>query len=60
VHLFVPGPRDRLTCEQVIKRAISDIGYVLKLEGKLREIVSHAYILSLEYTHGESTVHILL
>lgn len=37
---------------QIIDRAISDIGYVLNLKGKLKEIVSHAYILSLEYTHG--------
>ncbi|TLD37309.1 multidrug resistance protein [Venturia nashicola] len=42
--------------EKIIERAISDISYVLNLKGKLKDIISHAYILSLEYTHGTSNL----
>lgn len=37
---------------QIIERAVSDLGFVLGLKGRLRDIVYQAYILSLEFTHG--------
>lgn len=39
---------------QIIERSLSDIGYVTSLEGRLREIVTEAYVKCLTYTHGKS------
>jgi hypothetical protein len=38
---------------QIIEKAVSNIEYVLHLEGRLQEIVVKAYVTGLEYTHGK-------
>jgi hypothetical protein len=44
----------QLTIVKIIGRAISDIAYVMKLKGKLHEIVVACYVKALENTHAVS------
>jgi hypothetical protein len=40
--------------KRVIARVLSDVAYVGRLEGELRETVVESYVESLEYSHGTS------
>jgi len=44
------GPEGR----KIIENVLSDVEYVKKLTGSVKEIVVNSYVLSLEHSHGES------
>ena len=43
--------------EKVLTKAISDVGYVNRIHGRLRKAVVGAYVEGLWYSHGKFLMH---
>ena len=54
LHLALKRELDeKLKDAEIIKNAVSNIGYVNGLTGRTRDVVVSAYVHGLTYTHGE-------
>jgi hypothetical protein len=47
IHVFVAN-----ASPQIMNKALTDIAYVQSLKGHVGDLVVHAYVQCLEYTHG--------